>query len=288
MSFARSAEAIVEWAAQFDEARLKKFFPDVSARVSSLERLQGHRYVRSQVAIVSLMHRSALVYWPTDKSRVFSNERLEFLGDAFINYFVASRAMAVYPKMPEGSLSKLRAALVSTENLAEKARKLHLQDLIMFGRGEIVKGGFRDEKRQNILADAFESVTAALLCDGGEGVAWDWLESQFAADLVTGVQTLEQFDVKTRFQQWTQSICGKPPTYKVVKTVSTPQETQFVVAGFIGQTEIARASAANKRDASKAVAARMQKLVDVGQLTEDQVRHFATQSEALEDKCNAK
>jgi ribonuclease III len=281
MSFRRSADAIGEWAEQLDEARLKKFFPDVSARVAALERMQGHHYGRNRIAIVSLLHRSALVYWPTDKSRVFSNERLEFLGDSFINFFVASRAMAAFPKMPEGALSKLRAALVSTENLAEKARTLHLQDLLMFGRGEIVKGGFRDEKRQNILADAFESVTAALLCDGGEEVAWAWLESQFAADLVTGVQTLEQFDVKTRFQQWTQSICGKPPTYKVVKTVSTPQETQFVVAGFIGQTEIARASATNKRDASKAVAARMQKLVDTGQLTEEQVRNFVTQSESL-------
>lgn len=281
MSFGRSADAIGEWAEQLDEARLKKFFPDLNARVSALERLQGHQYTRTRIAIVSLIHRSALVYWPTDKSFVFSNERLEFLGDSFINYFVASRAMAAFPKMPEGALSKLRAALVSTENLAEKARRLHLQDLIMFGRGEIVRGGFRDEKRQNILADAFESVTAALLCDGGETKAWDWLESQFAADLVTGIQTLEQFDVKTRFQQWTQSICGKPPTYKVVKTVSTPQETQFVVAGFIGQTEIARASAPNKRDASKAVAARMQKLVDTGQLTEEQVRNFMTQSETL-------
>lgn len=283
MSFGRSADAIGEWADQLDEPRLKKFFPDVAARVATLERLQGHKYSRHRVAIISLMHRSALVYWPTDKSRVFSNERLEFLGDSFINYFVASRAMAVFPKMPEGPLSKLRAALVSTENLAEKARKLHLQDLIMFGRGEIVKGGFRDEKRQNILADAFEAITAALLCDAGEAVAWDWLEAQFAADLVTGMQTLEQFDVKTRFQQWTQSICGKPPTYKVVKTVSTPQETQFIVAGYIGHTEIARASASNKRDASKAVAAKMQKLVDTGQLTEEQVKQFVTQSESKEE-----
>lgn len=284
MGFERSAVSMSEWAEQVDETRLRKFFPDVDARVASLEKLQGHCYARRRVAIVSMIHRSALVYWPTDKSRIFSNERFEFLGDSFLNYFVASRAMAAFPQMPEGQLSKLRAALVSTENLAEKARKMHLQDIIMFGRGEIVKGGFRDEKRQNILADAFESVTAALLIDAGESFAWEWLEAQFAADLVTGIQTLEQFDVKTRFQQWTQSICGKPPTYRVVKTIATPQKTQFVVAGFIGHTEIARASASNKRDASKAVAARMQKLVDAGQLTEEQVKNFAAQSELIEEK----
>lgn len=285
MSLSHSAESIAQWAEQVDEERIRKFFPDVDARIAALERLQNHRFGRRKLAIISLIHRSALVYWPTDKSRIFSNERLEFLGDSFINYFVASRLMAAFPQMPEGSLSKLRAALVSTENLAEKARHLRLNDLIMFGRGEIVKGGFRDEKRQNILADAYESITAALLVDAGDAIAWSWLESQFAADFVTGVQTLEQFDVKTRFQQWTQAICGKPPTYKVIKTIATPQETQFVVAGYIGHTEIARASAGNKREASKAVAARMQKLVDNGELTEELVRKIATKPEAEEDEC---
>jgi ribonuclease-3 len=133
------------------------------------------------------------------------------------------------------------------------------------------------------LADAFEAVTAALVLDAGQEHAWSWLESLFTADLLTAQQTLTDFDVKTRFQQWTQGICGKPPTYKLIKTISTPQETQFVVAGFLGKTEIARASATNKREASKAVAARMQKLVDMGQLTAEQVKKFVAQGEHTED-----
>lgn len=274
MSFIQSAGQIQQWAVKLDDNRLRKFFPDLDSRVSELEKLQGHAFSCRKVAAIALIHRSALVYWPHDKSQIFSNERLEFLGDSYINFFVGCRAMSEFPEMSEGHLSKLRAALVSTENLADKARKLRLQNILMFGRGEIAKGGFRDDKRQNILADAFESITAALLVDAGEKKTWEWLESLFAADLVTAQQTLTDFDVKTRFQQWTQAICGKAPTYKLVKTISTPQETQFVVAGFLGQTEIARASAPNKRDASKAVAARMQKLADTGQLTEDQVRHY--------------
>jgi ribonuclease-3 len=283
MTFLNSANSIQEWVDQLDESRLRKFFPDLNARIASLEKLQSHCFSNRRVAMVALVHRSALVYWPQDKSQVFSNERLEFLGDSFLNFFVACRAMSEFPRMSEGQLSKLRAALVGTENLAEKARRLRLHDLLMFGRGEIAKGGFRDDKRQNILADAFEAVTAALLVDAGQQVAWEWLDSLFAADLLTAQQTLVDFDVKTRFQQWTQAICGKPPTYKLVKTISTPQETQFVVAGFLGRTEIARASAANKRDASNAVAARMQKLVDSGQLTEEQVKLYASQTETSEE-----
>lgn len=283
MSFADSSIRIQEWANRLDEARLRKFFPDLDSRIASLERLQSHIYVNKRVAAVALLHRSALVYWPQDKANVFSNEKLEFLGDSFLNFFVACRSMSEFPRMAEGQLSRLRAALVGTENLAEKARKARLQDLLMFGRGEIAKGGFRDDKRQNILADAFEAVIAALLVDAGERAAWEWLESLFAADLLTAQQTLDDFDVKTRFQQWTQAICGKPPTYKLIKTISTPQETQFVVAGYLGVTEIARASAPNKRDASKAVAARMQKLVESGQLTEEQVRRYSAQAEPTEE-----
>lgn len=283
MSFSSSAKGIQDWVNQIDEVRLRKFFPDLDARISSLEKLQSHAYKNRRLAAVALLHRSALVYWPQDKTHIFSNERLEYLGDSFLNFFVACRSMAEFPKMTEGQLSKLRAAIVGTENLAEKARTARLQDLLMFGRGEIAKGGFRDDKRQNILADAFEAVTAALLMDGGELAAWDWLESIFAADLLTAQQTLDDFDVKTRFQQWTQAICGKPPTYKLMKTISTPQETQFVVAGFLGRTEIARASGSNKREASKAVACRMQKLVDSGQLTEEQVRSYLSQTESTEE-----
>ncbi|MEY4065212.1 MAG: ribonuclease [Pseudomonadota bacterium] len=283
MSFSVAAQAIHSWVRGLDETRLSKFFPDLDARIQGLERLQGHHYANRRLAAVALVHRSALVYWPHDKSHIFSNERLEFLGDAFLNFYVAGRAMSEFTQMSEGELSKLRAALVGTENLAEKARRLKLQDLLMFGRGEIAKGGFRDDKRQNILADAFEAVTAALVLDAGQEHAWSWLESLFTADLLTAQQTLTDFDVKTRFQQWTQGICGKPPTYKLIKTISTPQETQFVVAGFLGKTEIARASATNKREASKAVAARMQKLVDMGQLTAEQVKKFVAQGEHTED-----
>ncbi|MFZ9519151.1 MAG: ribonuclease III family protein [Silvanigrellaceae bacterium] len=283
MTARQNTEALADWLKPLDEPRLRKFFPDLDARIAALERTQGHVYANKRFAVVSLIHRSALVYWPNDKSTIFSNERLEFLGDSFVNFFVACEAMASFPKMAEGELSRLRAALVGTENLSEKAKSIGLHEMIMFGRGEIAKGGFRSEKRQNILADAFEAVTAALLLDAGEQKAWDWLRSLFAADLVVAEKTLGDFDVKTRFQQWTQSVCGRPPVYRLVRTISTPEENQFVVAGFIGKTELARAGAANKREASKMVAARMQKMMESGALTAEMVKKYAQDSDVQED-----
>jgi ribonuclease III len=244
--------------------KLRRFFPQFEDSVGSLERLQNHSYRNKKTAVACLIHRSSLVYWPGDKTGVFSNEKLEYLGDAFLNFFVATEAMSAHPDMNEGQLSKLRAAIVGTDNLSRKAREMGLGDLLLLGKGEALSHG---QKRQNALADAFESVTAALLLDAGEDFARAWLFEVFAADLVVGKETLAHFDVKTRFQQWTQGIVGQPPTYRVVGNNATPQSTEFIVAGFVGETELARASAQSKRDASKLVAAKMQALVDSGALT---------------------
>jgi ribonuclease-3 len=246
--------------------KLKRHFPKFEECVARLESVQGHGYRNKKTAVASLIHRSSLVYWPSDKTGIFSNEKLEYLGDSFLNFFVATEAMAAHPEMNEGQLSKLRAAIVGTDNLSRKARALGLGEMLLLGKGEALSHG---QRRQNALADAFESVTAALLLDAGEESARQWLFDIFAADLVIGKETLASFDVKTRFQQWTQSIVGQPPVYKVVGTIATPQQTEFIVAGFVGETELARASAQSKRDASKLVAAKMQALVDKGELTPD-------------------
>ena len=244
--------------------KVKRHFPRCEEHVDRLEAVQGYRYRNRKTALASLIHRSSLVYWPLDKAGVFSNEKLEYLGDSFLNFFVATEAMAAHPEMNEGQLSKLRAAIVGTESLSRKARGLGLGELLLLGKGEALSHG---QKRQNALADSFEAVTAAMLLDAGEERARRWLFEVFAADFVVGKETLAQFDVKTRFQQWTQGIVGQPPTYRVVGTMSTPLNTEFIVAGFVGETELARASAPSKRDASKLVAAKMQELVDRGKLT---------------------
>jgi ribonuclease III len=244
--------------------KLRRHFPQFEEHLARLEEVQGYKYRNKKTGVAGLIHRSSLVYWPTDKAGIFSNEKLEYLGDSFLNFFVATEAMAAHPEMNEGQLSKLRAAIVGTDNLSQKARMLGLGDMLLLGKGEALSHG---QRRINALADAFESVTAALLLDGGEDAARTWLFEIFAADFVLGMETLASFDVKTRFQQWTQGIVGQPPVYKVVGTHATPQTTEFIVAGFVGDTELARASAQNKRDASKLVAAKMQALVDKGELT---------------------
>jgi ribonuclease-3 len=252
-------------------SKLSKVFPQIEAHIDKLGDLQNHRYQDRNLAAVSLVHCSSLVYWPTDKSGIFSNEKLEFLGDAFLNFFVASEAMIEHKNLQEGDLSRLRAALVGTENLALKSKELGLGECLLVGKAEMSSN---PQRRDNVLADAFEAVTAALLLDGGEKKVRSWLLKIFSDDLLAGKDILSKFDAKSKLQQWTQGIIGVPPLYKTIGTEGTPQETFFIVAAFIGETELGRACAVSKREASKKVAEHVTHQIELGLLTKEMIISF--------------
>jgi ribonuclease-3 len=251
--------------------KLSRVFPQIEANIDKLGEIQDHRYKDKKIAAISLVHRSSLVYWPHDKAGIFSNERLEFFGDAFLSFFIASEAMIAHKSLQEGDLSRLRAAIVGTENLALKSRDLGIGECLLVGKAEM---NSNPQRRDNVLADAFEAVTAALLLDAGEEKAHMWLLKVFANDLNAGQDILLKFDSKSKLQQWTQGIIGIPPSYRTIGTEGTPQETFFIVAAFVGNTEIGRASAASKREASKKVAEKILEEIELGNLTKDMVISF--------------
>lgn len=251
--------------------KLSAVFPQVHCHIDVLSDIQDHKYANRKIAAVALTHRSALVFWPSNKAGIYSNERLEFLGDAFLSFYIASEAMLVQPDLQEGELSRLRAIIVGTENLAQKSRELGLGDCLLVGKAE---ANSTPNCQENVLADAFEAVTAALLIDAGEDKTRHWLNKIFHNDLYLSQEALLNFDSKGKVQQWTQSIIGVPPTYKTIGTEGTPQETYFIVAALVGNTEIARASAKNKREASKKVAEKIIELIESKQLTREVLMQY--------------
>ena len=98
------------------------------------------------------------------KQEVRSNERLEFLGDAVLGFVSAAHLYGKHPDSPEGELTRIRAALVREESLFEVASYLGLGEYLLLGKGEELGGG---RQRPSILADATESVFAAVYLDGG-------------------------------------------------------------------------------------------------------------------------
>lgn len=153
-----------------------------------------------------------------------SNERLEFLGDSVLGMVVAEHLYRTCPDRPEGELSRMRADMVCETSLAAIAVKLHLGQQLLLGHGEAISGG---NKRASILADAVESVIAAIYLDGGFSPAKSFIE-RF---VLTGA-TVEQprnMDYKTALQELIQQKKGQIISYQLVRESGPDHNKEFVV-----------------------------------------------------------
>jgi ribonuclease-3 len=155
-----------------------------------------------------------------------NNERLEFLGDAILNFVAGEALFERFPQAREGQLSRLRARLVKGETLAVLARGFDLGEYLRLGSGELKSGGFR---RESILADALEALIGAIYLDAGMDVARQrvlgWLSNEL--DSLTLVDTNK--DPKTRLQEFLQSRGTDLPRYDVVDIQGEPHCRTFFV-----------------------------------------------------------
>ncbi len=151
-------------------------------------------------------------YANENKLKNHDYERLEFLGDAVLQYHVSRHLFDLYPDLPEGRLTKLRAKLVREESLARFARELNLGTLIFLGAGEINNGG-RD--RDSVLADIFEALIGAVCYDCGPEYVEKILEITIYKH-VEDVNYDEITDFKTRLQELIQADQRKTVTYDLI------------------------------------------------------------------------
>lgn len=246
----------------FDKLNLEKLeekFPDLNDKIKTLSEIQTHKYLNKKIAAAALTHRSALVYWQKNRADIICNEKLEYLGDSFLNFFVASYSMSLLPDLSEGELSKLRACLVDAENLAQKSRSLNLGSCLLFGNGH--KTTIYNHQN-NILADAFESITAALLLDAGFEKTSQWLTSILHNDVISTSKNLKNSDAKGALQHLTQTKFGVVPKYTATDITSNKLEPLFDVAVFINDRELARTTANTKKAGSKKVAEEALKILE--------------------------
>lgn len=187
---------------------------------NSLQKLQtklGYEFNDAALLKIALTHRSYAGK---------NNERLEFLGDAVLNFIAGEALFKRFPEAREGQLSRLRSRLVKGETLAILAKGLHLGDHLLLGSGELKSGGFR---RESILADAMEAIIGAIYLDRGMTAAGErilfWLEPHF--ETLTLVDTNK--DPKTRLQELLQSRGCELPNYEVINIQGEPHCRVFDV-----------------------------------------------------------
>lgn len=163
------------------------------------------------------------------------NERLEFLGDSVLNCVVAKELYQRFPRLPEGTLSRLRANLVNQQALAEIALGLDLGEFLFLGEGELKSGGFR---RPSILADALEASFGAVMLDNGFDAADKVIAALFASRLDDIDPKIEGKDPKTLLQEYLQGRKVALPQYAVLSISGEAHEQYFKVECCIPELDI--------------------------------------------------
>ena len=180
-----------------------------------------------------------------------SNERLEFLGDAALNFTIATELYHRHPHMTEGELSRLRANLVNGEVLAELAIKLGVGDFLQFGVGELRSGG---TKRRSILADAMEAIIGAIYLDSNFEVVKQAILCWFKP-IIDSTAGIVKKDPKTTLQELLQKLKLPLPTYTVASVTGAPHAQVFTIKCAISNApEATIATGPNKRHAESLAA----------------------------------
>jgi len=214
-----------------------------------LEKTLKVKFRNGKILQKALTHRS----WVNEHKNLDpeNNERLEFLGDAILEFWVTKTLFALFPKLPEGSLTNIRASLVCTENLAQKSKKLNLDKALLLGKGE-EQGGGRDNL--SLLADVFEAIIGGIFIDSGLKKTEAFLERNFLAKLRRLGKRGDVKDAKTLFQELTQEKNKITPNYQVISETGPEHKKVFRVGVFVKNKKIASGKGHSKKEAEEAAA----------------------------------
>ncbi|MFH1896170.1 MAG: ribonuclease III [bacterium] len=180
-----------------------------------------------------------------------SNERLEFLGDAVLQFLSSEFLFEKYPQRPEGELTAIRSALVCTTSLAEESRNREYGKGLKLSVGEEETGG-RD--KDYILANTFEAVLGALYLEEGIEKCRHFLQEGLLKKTELIIAEGQHIDFKSHFQEVAQAKLNITPNYKVLKEWGPDHEKNFLVAVFVGSKEWGRGEGASKQKAEVAAA----------------------------------
>jgi ribonuclease-3 len=218
--------------------------------LKQLEERMGLKFNDYSLLTRAVTHRSYLNENP--EGSLEDNERLEFLGDAVLDFIVGAYLYHRYPEMKEGELTMLRAALVRTETLADFARALSLGKNLRLGYGEAENGG-RD--RPAILCGAFEAIIGAIFLDKGLTMVEMLVHSLIDPALYDILAEATHRDAKSGFQIWAQGRYNITPRYKVVAAVGPDHAKTFTVAVMLNDEAWGEGSGRSKQHAAQEAAA---------------------------------
>jgi len=194
-------------------------------------------------------HRSFLNEKPEEK--LSSNERLEFLGDAILEFWVSKIIFNQFPKLPEGLLTNFRSQVVYTQSLADIAQKLGLGQFLLFSVGEEKEGG---RENQSLLADTLEALVGAIFQDQGLEKTEQFLEKNVLPRIGAVAKKKTLKDHKSRLQELVQEQFRVTPEYRLLEAKGPDHNRIFLVGIFVAGKKITQGQGLSKQKAQQQAA----------------------------------
>jgi ribonuclease III len=215
-------------------------------RLTELEARLGYRFRDRAFLEEALTHRT----YVNEAGGGKDNQRLEFFGDAVLDFLLSDLLLVQFPASREGELTRIRAALVDEPSLARVAVDLQLGSCLRLGRGE-EKGGGR--QKRSLLADAFEALLAAIYLDGGIEPARHLVKEHFAPHFTSG-ELLSGRDFKTDLQERARLTRGELPRYQLKEVSGPDHDRRFTVEIYLGAELMGEGVGSTKKEAEQAAA----------------------------------
>ena len=197
-----------------------------------------------------LLLEAALTHASGAETRLASNERLEFLGDAILGSMVCERLFRDYPSFLEGDLTRIKSIVVSRQVCTKISQRLALRDFLILGKGMASEA----EVPASILADVFESLLAAVYLDGGVEAARSFVDRTLGEEIELAVSGATGENFKSQLQQETQKTSGQTPTYLLLDEKGPDHSKCFMMAAQVGKTRFPPAWGRSKKEAEQRAA----------------------------------
>jgi ribonuclease-3 len=227
------------------------------SNLTAVEKIIGVSFRNPDLLTQALIHRSFLN--ETKIKGLKSNERLEFLGDAILAFWVSTQVYEQFPDFPEGKLTFVRTHLVRTETLTGLAKKLGLGNFLLMSKGEEMGGG-----RENplLLANAFEALIGAIYLDQGIEAVSEFLETRFRPLLkeVTSAEALK--DNKSMLQEVVQAKGHSSPAYRLIAATGPDHQRIFTMGVFLEDKLLAEGTSRSKQEAEEAAAKKALEIIE--------------------------
>jgi ribonuclease-3 len=240
---------------QGDDSMPDQEMPDFES-ASALSRRLNLTFSNLSLLTRALTHRSYVNENPNSSE---DNERLEFLGDAVLDFIVGAWVYNRFPEMPEGDLTKMRSAIVRNDQLAVFARHLKLGDALRLGHGEYATGG---SHRAGLLGSTFEAVVGALYLDSGLGSVEAFVNPLLESIRESILSRIH--DPKSQLQEWAQAQKLSTPYYRTIKMTGPDHAKEFEVDVVIDERVVGKGIGTSKHTAQQAAAADATKNLGIG------------------------